>query len=55
MSVNADKDLVTVKGTMDVQELTSYLEEKIKSNVKVVLVKKKDKKDKDDDSENKDN
>ncbi|KAJ4704956.1 Heavy metal-associated isoprenylated plant protein [Melia azedarach] len=55
VSVNADKDLVTVKGTMDVQELTSYLEEKIKSNVKVVLVKKKDKKDKDDDSENKDN
>ncbi|KAF7804425.1 heavy metal-associated isoprenylated plant protein 6-like [Senna tora] len=49
-SVNIDggKDLVTVKGTMDVKELTPYLKEKLKRNVEVVPPKKDDdKKEKD--------
>lgn len=51
-SVNMDgaKDLVTVKGTMDVKELTPYLKEKLKRNVEVVPPKKDDdKKEKADD------
>ncbi|CAN1307857.1 Heavy metal-associated isoprenylated plant protein 6 [Linum perenne] len=36
VAVDAAKDLVTVKGTMDVKELTSYLKEKLKRNVDVV-------------------
>ncbi|KAI4300315.1 hypothetical protein L6164_033707 [Bauhinia variegata] len=41
-SVNIDgaKDLVTVKGTMDVKELTPNLKEKLKRNVEVVPPKK---------------
>ncbi|KAK7345523.1 hypothetical protein VNO77_16127 [Canavalia gladiata] len=43
-SVNLDgsKDLVTVKGTMDVKELVPYLSEKLKRNVEVVPPKKDD-------------
>ncbi|CAN0878714.1 Heavy metal-associated isoprenylated plant protein 6 [Linum grandiflorum] len=36
VAVDAAKDLVTVKGTMDVKELTSYLKEKLKRSVDVV-------------------
>ncbi|XP_027363298.1 heavy metal-associated isoprenylated plant protein 6-like isoform X2 [Abrus precatorius] len=45
-SVNVDgsKDLVTVKGTMDVKELVPYLNEKLKRNVEVVPPKKDDEK-----------
>ncbi|TKY52945.1 Heavy metal-associated isoprenylated plant protein 26 [Spatholobus suberectus] len=49
-SVNLDgsKDLVTVKGTMDVKEMVPYLKEKMKRNVEVVPPKKDDdKKEKD--------
>ncbi|KAK7392451.1 hypothetical protein VNO78_20890 [Psophocarpus tetragonolobus] len=43
-SVNIDgsKDLVTVKGTMDVKEMVPYLNEKLKRNVEVVPPKKDD-------------
>lgn len=43
-SVNVDggKDLVTVKGTMDVEDLVPYLKEKLKRNVDVVPPKKED-------------
>ncbi|GAV69625.1 HMA domain-containing protein [Cephalotus follicularis] len=43
-SVNFDgtKDLVTVKGTMDVKELTPYLAEKLKRAVEVVPAKKEE-------------
>ncbi|MED6207946.1 hypothetical protein PIB30_040372 [Stylosanthes scabra] len=45
-SVNIDggKDLVTVKGTMDVKELVSYLNDKLKRNVDVVAPKKEEEK-----------
>ncbi|KAG7964388.1 hypothetical protein I3843_09G167800 [Carya illinoinensis] len=38
--VDAMKDLVTVKGTMDVKELVPYLKQKLKGNVEVVPPKK---------------
>ncbi|XP_039042053.1 heavy metal-associated isoprenylated plant protein 6-like isoform X2 [Hibiscus syriacus] len=43
-SVNVDgaKDLVTVKGTMDVKDLVPYLKNKLKRNVEVVPPKKDD-------------
>ncbi|MED6174221.1 hypothetical protein PIB30_067004 [Stylosanthes scabra] len=45
-SVNIDggKDLVTVKGTMDVKELVTYLNDKLKRNVDVVAPKKEEEK-----------
>ena len=42
MSLDGSKDLVTVKGTMDVKEMVSYLNEKLKRNVEVVPPPKKD-------------
>lgn len=45
VSMDGSKDLVTVKGTMNVQGLISYLKEKLKTNVEVVPVKKDDYKD----------
>lgn len=48
VSLDGDKDLVTVKGIMDVKELVAYLKEKLKRNVDVVPPKKDDdKKEKD--------
>ncbi|XP_041024705.1 heavy metal-associated isoprenylated plant protein 6 isoform X2 [Juglans microcarpa x Juglans regia] len=38
--VDAGKDLVTAKGTMDVKELVAYLKEKLKRNIEVVPPKK---------------
>lgn len=48
MDIDGAKDLVTVKGTMNVQDLTPYLKDKLKRNVEVVPPPKKedDKKDK---------
>lgn len=40
MTIDGGKDLVTVKGTMDVKELVPYLKEKLKRNVEVVPPKK---------------
>lgn len=40
VTVDSQKDLVTVKGTMDVKELTAYLSEKLKRSVEVVPPKK---------------
>ncbi|KAF5475808.1 hypothetical protein F2P56_007577 [Juglans regia] len=60
VDVAAGKDLVTVKGTMDVKELAAYLKEKLKRSVEIVAPKNHaggnerayisdgDKKDKDD-------
>ncbi|KAL5136963.1 Heavy metal-associated isoprenylated plant protein 6 [Glycine soja] len=42
VSLDGSKDLVTVKGTMDVKEMVSYLNEKLKRNVEVVPPPKKD-------------
>ncbi|XP_010558173.1 PREDICTED: heavy metal-associated isoprenylated plant protein 3-like isoform X3 [Tarenaya hassleriana] len=36
VSIDGDKELVTVKGTMDVKELTPYLNEKLKRTVEIV-------------------
>ncbi|KAG2690084.1 hypothetical protein I3760_09G171100 [Carya illinoinensis] len=46
VDVYAAKDLVTVKGTMDVKELAPYLKEKLKRSVEVVLPNKEDDGDK---------
>lgn len=46
MDVYAAKDLVTVKGSMDVKELAPYLEEKLERIVEVVLPKKEENGDK---------
>lgn len=47
MTVDAAKDLVTVKGTMDVKDLAPYLKDKLKRAVEVVPPKKdEEKKDK---------
>ncbi|RDX92689.1 Heavy metal-associated isoprenylated plant protein 6 [Mucuna pruriens] len=47
VNLDASKDLVTVKGTMDVKEMVPYLNEKLKRNVEVVPPKKEeDKKEK---------
>ncbi|XP_059667598.1 heavy metal-associated isoprenylated plant protein 3-like [Cornus florida] len=40
VTIDDQKDLVTVKGTMDAKELASYLREKLKRNVEVVPPKK---------------
>lgn len=40
--VDNSKDLVTVKGTMDVKELVPYLKDKLKRNVEIVPAKKDD-------------
>ncbi|KAJ0027793.1 hypothetical protein Pint_35694 [Pistacia integerrima] len=42
VTVDNGKDLVTVKGTMDVKELVPYLKDKLKRNVEVVPAKKDD-------------
>ncbi|KAG4976960.1 hypothetical protein JHK86_036434 [Glycine max] len=42
VSLDGSKDLVTVKGTMDVKEMLPYLNEKLKRNVEVVPPPKKD-------------
>ncbi|OVA18012.1 Heavy metal-associated domain [Macleaya cordata] len=42
VSIDAQKDLVTVKGTMDVKVLTPYLKEKFKRGVDIVPPKKDD-------------
>nr|XP_043609831.1 heavy metal-associated isoprenylated plant protein 6-like [Erigeron canadensis] len=42
---DASKDLVMVKGTMDVNGLTPYLKEKLKRDVEIVQPKKDEKKD----------
>ena len=48
MDIDGGKDLVTVKGFMEVKELVPYLSEKLKRDVEVVPPKKEDdKKDKD--------
>ncbi|XP_057742405.1 heavy metal-associated isoprenylated plant protein 6-like [Arachis stenosperma] len=48
VSIDGGKDLVTVKGTMDVKELVPYLNDKLKRNVEVVAPKKdEEKKEKD--------
>ncbi|XP_022742699.1 heavy metal-associated isoprenylated plant protein 6-like [Durio zibethinus] len=54
-SVNVDgaKDLVTVKGTMDVKDLVPYLKEKLKRSVEVVPPKKDDAVEKKDGGEKK--
>ncbi|KAK4281510.1 hypothetical protein QN277_012992 [Acacia crassicarpa] len=44
VNIDAVKDLVTVKGTMDVKEMTPYLKGKLNRNVEVVPPKKDDEK-----------
>ncbi|XP_019444315.1 PREDICTED: heavy metal-associated isoprenylated plant protein 6-like isoform X2 [Lupinus angustifolius] len=51
VDIDGGKDLITVEGTMDVKELVSYLNQKLKRNVEVVPPKKD--KDKDKESEKK--
>ena len=40
MNIEGGKDLVSVKGTMDVKEIVPYLNDKLKRNVEVVPPKK---------------
>ncbi|XP_022767297.1 heavy metal-associated isoprenylated plant protein 6 [Durio zibethinus] len=54
VDVDGAKDLVTVKGTMDVKDLVPYLKEKLKQNVDVVPPKKDDAAEKKDGGEKKD-
>ncbi|TKY62127.1 Heavy metal-associated isoprenylated plant protein 26 [Spatholobus suberectus] len=42
VNIEGGKDLVTVKGTMDVKEMVPYLSEKLKRHVEVVPPKKED-------------
>ncbi|KAJ6843096.1 heavy metal-associated isoprenylated plant protein 3-like [Iris pallida] len=42
VTVDSQKDLVTVKGTMDMKELVPYLKEKLKRDVDLVAGEKKD-------------
>ncbi|XP_015167315.1 uncharacterized protein [Solanum tuberosum] len=42
VKVDSEKDLVTVKGTMDLKELIPYLKEKLKRNIEIVPPKKDD-------------
>lgn len=42
VSMNLDKDLVTVKGTMDLKDLLPYLKDKLKRPVDIVPPKKDD-------------
>lgn len=44
VSLDGSKDLVTVKGTMDVKEMVPYLNEKLKRAVEVVPPKKEEEK-----------
>ncbi|RDX92136.1 Heavy metal-associated isoprenylated plant protein 6, partial [Mucuna pruriens] len=44
VNIEGGKDLVTVKGTMDVKEMVAYLNEKLKRNVELVPAKKEDNK-----------
>ncbi|KAK7337094.1 hypothetical protein VNO77_17653 [Canavalia gladiata] len=54
VNIEGGKDLVTVKGTMEVKEMVPYLKEKLKRNVEVVPPKKDDdKKEKNEKNENK--
>ncbi|XP_020212808.1 heavy metal-associated isoprenylated plant protein 6 isoform X2 [Cajanus cajan] len=46
VNVEGEKDLVTVKGTMDVKEMVPYLNDKLKRNVEVVPAKKEKEKEK---------
>lgn len=50
VKIDGAKDLVTVKGTMDVKEMVPYLKEKLKRNVELVVPPNKDK-DKDKEKE----
>uniref|UniRef100_A0A7N0VKD0 HMA domain-containing protein n=1 Tax=Kalanchoe fedtschenkoi TaxID=63787 RepID=A0A7N0VKD0_KALFE len=45
VSIDGAKDLVTVKGTMDVKALLPYLKEKLRRDVEVVPAKKEEKKE----------
>ncbi|CAI8602476.1 unnamed protein product [Vicia faba] len=55
VNLDGDKDLVTVKGTMEPKELVEYLTEKLKRNVEMVPAKKdEEKKEKDGGGEKKD-
>ncbi|XP_068640435.1 heavy metal-associated isoprenylated plant protein 3-like isoform X2 [Aristolochia californica] len=45
VTIDAQKDLVTVKGTMDAKEMPSYLKEKLKRSVEIVPPKKEEKKE----------
>lgn len=45
MSIDGAKDLVTVKGTMDVKALQPYLKEKLRRDVEIVPAKKEEKKE----------
>lgn len=42
VAMDLQKDLVTVKGTMDVKTLPGYLKEKLKRNVEIVPPKKEE-------------
>ncbi|KAK4730910.1 hypothetical protein R3W88_023898 [Solanum pinnatisectum] len=42
VKVDSEKDLVTVKGTMDLKELIPYLKDKLKRNVEIIPPKKDD-------------
>lgn len=42
VKIDSEKDLVTVKGTMDLKELIPYLKDKLKRNVEIVPPKKDD-------------
>lgn len=42
VKVDSEKDLVTVKGTMDLKDLIPYLKDKLKRNVEIVPPKKDD-------------
>ena len=44
MNLDGDKDLVTVKGTMEPKDLIEYLTEKLKRNVDIVAPKKEEEK-----------
>ncbi|XP_039068320.1 heavy metal-associated isoprenylated plant protein 6-like [Hibiscus syriacus] len=50
VDVDGAKDLVTVKGTMDVKDLVPYLKQKLRRNVEVVPPKKDDTGEKKDDA-----
>jgi len=45
VDIDGGKDLVSVNGTMEVNELVAYLNEKLKRNVEVVPAKKEDNKE----------
>lgn len=45
MSIDGAKDLVTIKGTMEVKSLQLHLKEKLRRDVEIVPAKKEEKKD----------